>query len=209
MNCHKVCHLLSAYMDGELPGIEHRQVNHHVFQCDECREEYEDLLQMKRMLAGMRTHDAGPTLATVILQRVDEAESRQPINKVRLLLSTMKRMSGSAIAPPMIGLGFGLTAFVILHANQTPVSYQNDGVSQKVIWSPAGASQDTSFRDFGVSTMQTPQPNRFMVQPMGNVTYSLTYKDRNNGMQPMSSGYINHNFDPPSISAGVQWFRVR
>ena len=209
MNCHKVCHLLSAYMDGELPGVEHRQVNYHIAQCEECRDEYEDLLQMKRMLAGMRTHDAGPTLATVILQRVDEAESRQPINRIRLLISTMKRLSESAIAPPMIGLGFGLTAFVILHLNTAPPSSQNDGATQKVIWSPAGASQDTSFRDLGMSNMQTPQPNRFMVQPMGNVTYSLTYKRLDNGMQPMSGGYINHGFDPPATSAGVQWFHIR
>ncbi len=54
MNCRKVNQQLSAYMDGELPGVEHRQVFEHIARCEECRTEYEALLQTKRLLGAMR-----------------------------------------------------------------------------------------------------------------------------------------------------------
>ena len=195
-------------MDGELPGVEHRQVHTHLIQCEACRDEYDDLLQMKRMLSGLRIHDAGASLQTVILQRLDEAETRHPAYRIGLLLSAMKRLSGSAIAPPVIGLSFGLTAFIVLHLNQQAVANQNEGSSQKMTWSLADTSKD-SFRNYGMNPMQTREPNRFLVEPIRNVNYSLTYKSQNRGFQSMPQGYIDRDFNAPTTTAGVQWFRSR
>ena len=44
MNCNKVSNLLSAYMDGELLGFEHRLIHQHISRCAECSAEYEELL---------------------------------------------------------------------------------------------------------------------------------------------------------------------
>ena len=70
MNCRKVTHFLSAYMDGELPGVEHRQIHEHIAQCADCASEYHGLLQMKRMLAGMRLREPQVDLPARIISQI-------------------------------------------------------------------------------------------------------------------------------------------
>lgn len=70
MNCRKVSHFLSAYMDGELPGVEHRQIHEHIGQCSACAHEYRSLLQMKRMLGGMQVREAQSDLPARLLEKV-------------------------------------------------------------------------------------------------------------------------------------------
>lgn len=70
MNCRKVSHLLSAYMDAELPGFEHRQVHEHIGRCEDCAHEYQSLLQMKRLLAGMRMREPQADLPGRILNHI-------------------------------------------------------------------------------------------------------------------------------------------
>ena len=52
MNCHKVQSLASAYIDGELAGVEMLTVRRHLNECTDCSGEYESLLKMKRMFGG-------------------------------------------------------------------------------------------------------------------------------------------------------------
>ena len=66
MNCNKVSQLLSAFMDGELLGYEHRLIHQHLQRCSECRVEYEELLQMKRLLSAMRVCEPCHQLAANI-----------------------------------------------------------------------------------------------------------------------------------------------
>ncbi len=70
MNCRKVSHFLSAYMDGELPGVEHRQIHEHIGQCSACAHEYRSLLQMKRLLGGMQVREAQADLPARLLEKV-------------------------------------------------------------------------------------------------------------------------------------------
>lgn len=70
MNCRKVSHLLSAYMDAELPGVEHRQVHEHIAHCDDCAKEYHALLRMKRLLAGMRVREPQADLPHRIISHI-------------------------------------------------------------------------------------------------------------------------------------------
>lgn len=70
MNCRKVTHLLSAYIDGELPGVEHRQIHEHLAGCSECAQEHRGLVQMKRMLASLRLREPSADLPQRILSQV-------------------------------------------------------------------------------------------------------------------------------------------
>lgn len=70
MNCRKVTHLLSAYIDGELQGVEHRQIHEHLAGCSECAQEHRGLVQMKRMLASMRVREPSADLPQRILSHV-------------------------------------------------------------------------------------------------------------------------------------------
>src|SRR5579871_4434697 len=77
LNCRKVNHLLSAYMDGELPGVEHRQIHEHLARCSECADEYAGLLRMKRLLAGMRVREPRTELASRIVEQVHHSREAQ------------------------------------------------------------------------------------------------------------------------------------
>ncbi len=70
MNCRKVTHLLSAYIDGELQGVEHRQIHEHLAGCSECMQEHRGLVQMKRMLASLRMREPSADLPQRILSHV-------------------------------------------------------------------------------------------------------------------------------------------
>ncbi|HZO88127.1 MAG TPA: zf-HC2 domain-containing protein [Chthonomonadaceae bacterium] len=115
MNCRKVSHLLSAYMDGELPGVEHRQIHLHLNACPECQAEYEGLLQVKRLLAGMRIQEPRPELPGLILQRLVSAEAQAtsggPASWLRQFCARWKQI---APPPPVIAFGTGLAAMGIL-----------------------------------------------------------------------------------------------
>ena len=50
MECERIKRLLSAYLDGELPEDEIREVRKHLFVCSECEWELEKIQNMKRML---------------------------------------------------------------------------------------------------------------------------------------------------------------
>jgi anti-sigma factor RsiW len=70
VNCRKVNNLLSAYMDGELPGVEQLQIRQHLRQCEICHEEHETLLLTKRMLSGLKMKEPCTNLEARILERL-------------------------------------------------------------------------------------------------------------------------------------------
>jgi anti-sigma factor RsiW len=53
VNCLYVSHLLSAYADGELTGIQMLTIRRHVDQCDDCRKELDEVLRVKRVLCSL------------------------------------------------------------------------------------------------------------------------------------------------------------
>jgi hypothetical protein len=101
-------------MDGELLGYEHRQIHHHLQQCIDCRTEYEELLQMKRLLAAMRLQEPGKRLAASIIQRV-AAEVEPASVGIGNWRISVPAMPPRAIAyTPFVGLGVGLAVFGLM-----------------------------------------------------------------------------------------------
>jgi anti-sigma factor RsiW len=115
VNCNRVSYLLSAFMDGELLGYEHRLIHHHLQRCADCQSEYDELLQMKRMLAAMRLQEPGQRLAAGIVQRVAaerESPSRSTIGGLQFSLPSLRGFSPAL--PPVLGLGVGIAMFGVL-----------------------------------------------------------------------------------------------
>ncbi|MGC8666855.1 MAG: anti-sigma factor family protein [Chthonomonadales bacterium] len=83
MNCRKVNSLLSAYIDGELPGVEHLQIRRHLDECPTCIEEYHTLLMTKRLIAGLRMQEPRPGFDQQILSRI-AAEAHKPASRFDL-----------------------------------------------------------------------------------------------------------------------------
>lgn len=107
MNCRKVNHLLSAYMDGELGGVEHRQIRAHLQACQDCSSEYAALLQTKRLLAALRIQEPHGDLPSGILRRIEEVESaRRHAGFARPFLTALiERLRTVVPASPAFAVG--------------------------------------------------------------------------------------------------------
>jgi anti-sigma factor RsiW len=71
MNCHKVSSLISAYIDGELTGIEMLEIRRHLGDCHACTTQYESLRETKQLLARLKYATPRPDLASRICARLD------------------------------------------------------------------------------------------------------------------------------------------
>ena len=116
MNCRKVNHLLSAYMDGELPGVEYRQIHEHLTQCAECTQEYRTLLQTKRLLAAMRLQESRTELPVLILQHVEserlQTRSLGALNALRRLPQQLTRQLRAEISLSSRGMAIGASVAI-------------------------------------------------------------------------------------------------
>lgn len=103
-------------MDGELPGVEHRQVHEHLNQCGECENEYATLLQMKRMLGSLRVQEPRPELPTLILRRVNLAEEAADNRRQLGWQGTIIGLLQTNLRPLALGTGMACVAvFLTAH----------------------------------------------------------------------------------------------
>jgi anti-sigma factor RsiW len=143
VNCNKVSHLLSAFMDGELLGHEHRLIHHHLQRCPKCQTEYEELLQMKRLLAAMRLREPHLRLAASISQQVSEREFEGSF-KTGTWRDAIPALTGRPhVYSPILGLGVGLTFFGILFwAHPTSSATQAVSNHRAIQFEPADVARD-------------------------------------------------------------------
>ena len=149
MNCRRIINLLSAYIDGELPGVEHRQVHNHLPQCCECEREYLSLLQMKRMLGSLRVQEPSAELPQVILHRVHLAEREAASHHDagwHGILSVLLRTHLVSLRPLALGSGIACVA-VLLTAHLAKPDEEADffsGTAHNAAMVPASVFSEVS-----------------------------------------------------------------
>ncbi|MDO8683300.1 MAG: anti-sigma factor [Armatimonadota bacterium] len=74
MNCHRLSNLLSAYIDGELTGVEMIEIRNHLDGCPACQEYLDYLRATKRMVGRLRTAQPAPDFAARIYAGLDQVE---------------------------------------------------------------------------------------------------------------------------------------
>lgn len=95
--------MLSAYMDGELQGVEHGQVRSHLNACERCTVEYEDLLSIKRALSMARPVAPRRELGDVI---VNVIAGEAPAPRRRSFLPSLPMAEWLAVAGAAAGIMF-------------------------------------------------------------------------------------------------------
>jgi anti-sigma factor RsiW len=163
VNCRKVNHLLSAYMDGELPGVEHRQIHEHLARCPECAEEYTGLLRMKRLLAGLRVREPRTEIGSRIVAHVHRSQDSH-------LAGTSSRWTqqinlwwrGAAPHQPTLALGVGLAVIGMIAVSQMVDGREMlHSYREPIHWSPVNASTIAN---------QEPAPDYALVSSRSNNT---------------------------------------
>lgn len=106
MNCHRISNLLSAYIDGELTGMEMLDIRRHIDQCPTCREELEQVRAVKRMVGRLKTAEPRPDFAAGICASLDPI---QPYSFLRVWAemwqSAFHRLSPTVAAVSLVVLG--------------------------------------------------------------------------------------------------------
>ena len=136
MNCRKVSYLLSAYIDGELPGVEHRQVHEHLAQCTECSGEYAGLLRTKRLLSALRVQEPRPELPGTILQQIEARETHAPLSGLARFRQWSVTLGSPRLATQYIVCGVGLTLLAVFCVAR----FVDDDASNTVKWYPNNVS---------------------------------------------------------------------
>src|SRR5579862_8602987 len=140
-------------MDGELPGVEHRQIRQHILQCADCDREYEALLRMKRLLAQMRLREPQTDLASQILQRAHLAAQDQASRRSSRWLRYSGTPLRSIIAPtPQLALAASLlfaAGFALAHISNT------DDPAQ---WRPASADSLSALGPAPINPLDPTRP---------------------------------------------------
>jgi len=141
-------------MDGELLGYEHRLIHQHLQRCRTCNNDYEELLQTKRLLAAMRMREPSQRLAPAILQQLaSQVDQEVVLGFGAFRVSLPASVSRPTVYSPIIGLGLGLTFFGVLFWTH-PTSRADSAATghRALVFEPADRSRDELPPHFGELT---------------------------------------------------------
>lgn len=87
MNCNHVQNLISAFIDDELSADAKRELRRHLFFCQECYSEYENLMKLKNCLNNLNQEECDYDLLAGFKMRLSEVEHSffQDTNRFLLL----------------------------------------------------------------------------------------------------------------------------
>ena len=175
MNCRRSSNLLSAYIDGELNGVEMLAVREHLGECAACRQEYESLRATKQLLCRLQNVAARDDLPKTICSRLDEIETPAYL---RLWADLTSGFRGK-LSPAFATVAAVSVAFLLVGARgRTPHTYDVARVWQQLPKPIALSFSDLARNDLDISAATLPafwKSNVPPRTPQGTVTLaSLT-----------------------------------
>lgn len=196
MNCRKINNLLSAYIDGELPGVEHRLIHEHLAYCELCRAEHEGLLHTKRMLARLRVQEPTHDLPASILQKIHTGNDRQMRSETwRDWLRRSLSFSSPTSQGWALGAGVALAGLFFLTRTLTP--------AERIKWAPADPAKLAA--DPAPATMTFAAPTSepyFSVRSPLSIPVGSQWNDpRSITASVTSERYFTAPFAPPNAPA--------
>jgi anti-sigma factor RsiW len=110
MNCHRLSNLLSAYIDGELTGVEMIEIRNHLDGCPACQDDLDQVRAMKRLVGRLRTAQPAADLGARICASLDGVQPKPVLGAwLEVWNSTFRKLS-PAVAT-MCAIVFGLVVF--------------------------------------------------------------------------------------------------
>ena len=112
MNCRRVINLMSAYVDGELTGVEMLDIRAHLHDCAECRKEWESVRLIKQALTGLKTMTPRDEFAASILRQLDAVE----VSGYQRVVNSVSSFVHRRLTPVAAALAASGVALVVLSA---------------------------------------------------------------------------------------------
>jgi len=133
MNCHRVQNLISAYVDGELPGVEMLAVRQHISDCGDCKSEFESILLVKRSISCLAPKCPSTDLAASICMKLSESGTSMESG---ILYAVKRHLSGVSGGLRLVGVAAGLLVAMTLvgrsGTHTTPLIYSPTASSMLV-----------------------------------------------------------------------------
>jgi hypothetical protein len=110
MNCRRVTSLLSAYIDGELTGVEMLEIRRHLSDCADCEEEHAAILFTKQALSRLGSIVPKEDFVAKLSLSLDEVQ----ITPYQRMLNSISRVMQKRFAPAATVLAVSGFAMVVL-----------------------------------------------------------------------------------------------
>lgn len=118
MKCSEVKRRLSAFLDGEIPGAEEREITEHLNICRDCQEELTALSRVMDALGVLEGMEPPPYFITRVRQCVREEGKPAPfLERIRSIAISFAT-AAAVVVSVLIGNQFGRT----LYQSVTPVA---------------------------------------------------------------------------------------
>ena len=106
MNCHRLNNLLSAYIDGELTGVEMIEIRRHLSDCPGCQGDLDQLRATKRLVGRLATVRPSDDLASRICTGLDCVQPYSFLQAwAKLWRSPFERLSPAMAMVSLVILG--------------------------------------------------------------------------------------------------------
>ncbi len=110
MNCRRIVSMMSAYVDGELTGVDMLEIRRHLSDCEECSAEYESIRLTKHALARLATARPRPDFAAALFGQLDAVKVTRP----QRMFNFLGRRLSHKLSPVGAALAASGLALVIL-----------------------------------------------------------------------------------------------
>ena len=168
MNCHRLSSLLSAYIDGELTGVEMIEIRNHVDGCPACQDDLDQVRAMKRLVGRLRTAQPAPDLGSRICASLDAVQPRSVMGAWLDAWRSPFRKLSPAVAT-MCVVVFGMVVFAsrnvddrLIVAHNTPAVVAS-APSFAMPASFGSEPEPTHLQEVFVNPVRSSSPNAWIV----------------------------------------------
>ena len=196
MNCKKIVSLLSAYVDGELPGNDMLIIRNHLSECESCAKEHASIRQTKHMLSRLKTASPRAELVGTIISNLDSA----PQQGLRSFFSYHIQPIKSSVLRTSLAAALGCVILIAIFI--TPHTSHNANQNDSMI-----ASDPTRLSSYEKMTTVPGIPYcvsicaaRSKAHKMPNLP-NMPYADNGQSFRVMDKTQFNENPNALSIAA--------
>ena len=107
MKCETIKNMMSSYIDKDLNNIEKAEFEKHLAECEECRAEYESLIDIIAACGNLKEIELPQNFRTELHQRLNEEKSKRNFFSGILGSKRMKMATGLVAAALVIAIGIG------------------------------------------------------------------------------------------------------
>ncbi|HPW41924.1 MAG TPA: zf-HC2 domain-containing protein, partial [Bacillota bacterium] len=107
MKCETIKNMMSSYIDKDLNNIEKAEFEKHLAECEECRAEYESLIDIIAACGNLEEIELPQNFRTELHQRLNEEKRKRNFFSGIMGSKRMKMAAGLVAAALVIAIGIG------------------------------------------------------------------------------------------------------